>query len=91
VVCSVAVVIMAILLVSAATVAGAALVVVAAMVARLASVMVSARVAGGAVNDLHALVPADPRAFQSADGVHMTDEGYRSLAQAVAAAIRAAV
>ena len=45
--------------------------------------------AGIAVNDLHALVEAAGAAeLLCEDGVHFTDDGYRRLARAVAAAIR---
>lgn len=43
---------------------------------------------GVPVNDLHALVAANP-AYISGDAIHMTDEGYRALAGAVVRAVTA--
>jgi len=45
--------------------------------------------AGVSVSDLHlALIEAGPARLVSADGVHMTDEGYALLGRAVARAVR---
>ncbi len=44
--------------------------------------------AGLLVNDLHAVIAADPQRYIVADGVHLNDEGQRAAAQAVVAVVR---
>ena len=45
---------------------------------------------GIAVDDLHAIVAAQ-RELQQPENVHLTSDGYRSLAEAVAASIAASL
>ena len=45
---------------------------------------------GVVINDLHALVAADPTRYISDDYIHLTPEGVQACASAVAAAIRKA-
>jgi lysophospholipase L1-like esterase len=46
---------------------------------------------GCIINDLHALVTPHVDEWVSADGIHLTDEGYRACAEAVARSVTQAI